>query len=57
MNKPASCPKCKAPAPKITWEGGSPPFGPEKWSCDACGHEWTTPAALNYQEWRARTCG
>lgn len=39
-----SCPSCSASSPDITWRGGSPPHGPDRWQC-SCGHEWETPPA------------
>jgi hypothetical protein len=37
------CPECGAPPADITWAGGSPPYGPDRWECCKCGHQWETP--------------
>jgi transposase-like protein len=44
---PTSCPACSAPYRRITWNGGSPPYGPDHWLCESCGHEWSTPPAAS----------
>jgi hypothetical protein len=42
---PGHCPACQAPPGAVIWAGGSPPYGPDHWQCEACGHQWQTPPA------------
>ena len=44
MNAPSTCPQCQDS--RIVWNGGSPPYGPDYWVCDGCGHFWTTDPVL-----------
>jgi len=48
---PVLCPSCGSSCRWIAPVDGDPPFGPEFWDCEWCGHEWyTEPAPMTLEQ-------